>query len=150
MFCLVTGCVSGRRDRRYALLRQVHLLQSSISRDPALAIEDSIHFTDALGRTYHLQYQWFKHWDVFEPLLRCEFKALPGEKRVLSGHYYILNAKRKDMVIKQERWKQSVFPGSHVSMSMIIVGQIFKEDYYPRSCGGEYSLPNNGSRTINW
>jgi hypothetical protein len=55
----------------YALLRQV---RNRIPQEPCSAREDTFGFSDVLGRTQRLQYQWFKHWDVFESMLKCEFK----------------------------------------------------------------------------
>ncbi|KAF4634522.1 hypothetical protein G7Y89_g3576 [Cudoniella acicularis] len=108
----------------YALLRQI---QNNLPPKPIRAINNSFRFTDALGRAQELEYQWFKHWEVFESMLKCEFKQLPGEQRVLLGHYHILNAKRKSLVISPDEWEQSIFPGSEIS------------------CGAENPLPSDSS-----
>jgi hypothetical protein len=132
----------------YALLRQI---QSNLPRGPTRAIEDTFRFTDALGRTRELQYQWFKHWEVFESMLKCEFKRLPGVQRVLRGHYHILNAKRKSIIISPDQWEQSVFPGSDISMSIFITGLFFKQGLCPRQgCGTKNPLPSDGSALVVW
>jgi len=115
----------------YALLRQI---QNSIPCKPTLMMQDTIHFTDVLGRTQTLHYQWFKHWEVFESMLKCEFKGLPGEERVRLGQYHILNSKRKGFIIDRGRWEKSVFPGSEVNMSI----------------GETGSLPGDNNGRVKW
>jgi hypothetical protein len=132
----------------YALLRQ---MQMRLPPTPTRAVNNSFVFTDALGRTQELEYQWFKHWEVFESMLKCEFKRLPGEQRVLLGQYHILDAKRKSTVISPDKWEQSVFPGSEISMSMFITGQFFARGLCPRpDCGAKNPLPTNGSMLVIW
>ena len=130
----------------YALLRQ---LQSSMLRGPMLAIEDSIHFTDALGRGHYLQYQWFKHWDVFESMLKCEFQNLPGEKRVLNGEYQILDA-RRGINIDRRKWNSQVFPGSDIDMCMIVRGNVFSEGLCPRPGCGRQNVPEKTGDFVTW
>jgi hypothetical protein len=117
----------------YSLLRQI---QNRLPPTPTRSVNNSFVFTDALGRTQELEYQWFKHWEVFESMLKCEFKRRPGEQRVLLGQYHILNAKRKSFVISPDKWEQSVFPGSENSMPIFITGRLFARGLCPRSdCG---------------
>ncbi|PMD62077.1 uncharacterized protein K444DRAFT_525361 [Hyaloscypha bicolor E] len=117
----------------YALLREMHC---TILRALVFGNQDSIQFTDALGRTEPLPYQYFRHWDIFEAMLRCRFKQLPGEKLVEQGRYHLLDTKRKDLVIDRSRWERSVFPGTGISMSMIILGMLFNKGSCPRvTCG---------------
>jgi hypothetical protein len=107
-------------------------IQSSIPRIPSGSREDTISFIDVLGRTHRLQYQYFKHWDVFQSMLKCEFEALPGESRVLQGQFHIINARRKTQIISPEQWSQIVFPGSEISMSIIIDKLPLKRGICPR------------------
>jgi hypothetical protein len=44
-------------------------LTTTIRREPMLLVEDSINFTDAIGRKYTLQYEYFKYWCVSAPVL---------------------------------------------------------------------------------
>jgi hypothetical protein len=117
----------------YALLREMHC---TILRAPVFGNQDSIQFIDALGRTEPLPYQYFRHWDIFEAMLRCKFKQLPGEKLVEQGRYHLLDTKRKGLAIDRSRWERSVFPGAGISMSMIILGMLFNQGSCPRvTCG---------------
>lgn len=108
----------------HALLVQI---QTSIGSRLSLTTEDCIRFTDALGRTHQLPYQYSKSWEVMEPVLKLTFKDLPGEKRVLSGQYHVLNSKRKGFIIDKNRWDRSVFPGSELYMSMIITTRVIQD-----------------------
>jgi hypothetical protein len=58
----------------YKLLRQI---QSAIPQTPTQLLPDNIIFEDVLGRVKSLPYTWFRHWEVFEGLLRAEFKHMP-------------------------------------------------------------------------
>jgi len=107
----------------YALLKKV---QNGLTPRPASSVQDSIHFTDALGRTQELPYQWFRHWDVFKSMLKCEFKNLPGEQRVLKRQFHILNTRNPNLFIDEAKWERSTFPGSQTTMSMIMYGILFQ------------------------
>ncbi|OAP61585.1 hypothetical protein AYL99_03788 [Fonsecaea erecta] len=65
---------------------------SSPSTGPSMP-SDFIVFEDALGRTISLPYQWFRHWETFEGLLRAKFKGVPGETKVLEGQYHLIETK---------------------------------------------------------
>jgi hypothetical protein len=133
----------------YALLREVHC---TILRQPLAAREDVMLFTDALGRTRTLPYEFFQHWEVFESMLKCEFKQKPGEQRVIQGQYHLLKGSRtKDLIIDRKKWERAVFPGSNISMSMVITGLLFQEGLCPRSaCGARNPPPFDGSTHIIW
>lgn len=53
-------------------------------------------------------------------MLRCEFKGLPGEQKVLHGDFIIMNSRIHGMQISKEAWQQSVFPGTEIKMSIIM------------------------------
>jgi hypothetical protein len=126
----------------YSLLCQI---QANIPRAPHSSQEDTIGFVDVLGRTHRLPYQWFKHWDVFESMLKCEFKQLPGESRVLQGQYYILDSKRKAQIIPAHQWGQTVFPGAEISMSMIIAEFLADRGWCPRpGCYNRLDVAQSG------
>ncbi|KAE8454415.1 hypothetical protein EG329_000037 [Mollisiaceae sp. DMI_Dod_QoI] len=131
----------------YTLLREVHC---TILRQPLLGKADSILFTDALGRTRTLPYEFFQHWEVFEPMLRCDFKQKPGEQLVIQGQYHLLNGSRtKEVIINKDRWDRVVFPRSNISMSMIIAGLLFQEGICPRfACGTRNPAPLDNSTLI--
>ena len=60
----------------YPLLQHV---QAQLSRPLSSPTEDCIRFQDGLGRLQELPYNWFRQWEIFEAMLRCTFKGLPGE-----------------------------------------------------------------------
>jgi hypothetical protein len=68
--------VNGRQQNLelYKLLRQI---QNVIPQTVTQLLPDNIKFEDALGRAKSLPYTWFRHWEVFEGLLRAEFKNMP-------------------------------------------------------------------------
>lgn len=79
-------------------------------------------------------------------MLKCHFRELPGEERVLKGQYHVLNAKREGLVIDKNRWEPSVFPGSQVTMSIILTTQVFLDGVCPRpGCGQINPLPWNAA-----
>lgn len=132
----------------YALLREV---QASILQNPTIAIQDCFHFTDVLGRTHVMPYQYFKHWEVFESALKCEFKRLPGEQRIIRGDYHILNASSHGSVIDRKDWETSVFPGQKIKMSIVIGEILFPAGTCPRNgCGGASPEPEPGSSLVIW
>ncbi|OAG42663.1 hypothetical protein AYO21_02946 [Fonsecaea monophora] len=120
---------SFRRETKVALQRiiqtnmQIYALlltsQNSPGHSPSM-LSDAILFEDALGRTVSLPYQWFRHWEAFEGLLRAEFKGIPGEAKVLEGQYHLIDTKGGGAIIKKQDWHRTVFPGSSVTMSVII------------------------------
>ncbi|OAL38172.1 hypothetical protein AYO20_02624 [Fonsecaea nubica] len=87
---------SFRRETKEALQRiiqtnmQIYALlltsQNSPGHSPSM-LSDAILFEDALGRKVSLPYQWFRHWEAFEGLLRAEFKGIPGEAKVIFSDY---------------------------------------------------------------
>jgi len=132
----------------YALLREMHC---TILRAPIFGNKDSLHFTDALGRAEQLPYQYFRHWDIFEAMLRCKFKELPGEKLVAKGQYHILDMRRKHVVIDRSKWQRSVFPGVDITMSMAILGILFERGACPRvACGTPNAQYPSESTFITW
>lgn len=99
----------------YALLLRI---QAQISRALSPSTEDCIHFQDALGRVQELPYNWFRHWEIFESMLRCVFKNLPGERHVLRNRYHLLSPGQENRLIYQSSWDRRVFPGADVKMSI--------------------------------
>ncbi|KEF62857.1 uncharacterized protein A1O9_00830 [Exophiala aquamarina CBS 119918] len=109
--------------------------QSSINATPSLLLDSNIQFEDALGRKSPLPYQWFHHWESFEGLLRAEFKDVPGQLKVIEGEYHLIDSKKDGTLIKKDDWKKLVFPGSSITMSMIISQMRWQGALCPRpSC----------------
>lgn len=119
----------------YALLLKI---QSSMPKQ--LNEGDKIHFEDVLGRTKTLPYEYFRHWEVFESMLRCEFKGIPGEEKVSQGQYLLMNGTSTKNRIEGEAWQQRVFPGTKVKMSVIMQKIGATSGFCPRSnCDGKVS-----------
>jgi hypothetical protein len=88
---------------------------------------------------------------MFEAMLRCKFKSLPGENRVIRGQYLLLKGKQKKAIIDREMWEETVFPGSDVRMSMIIDNKIFSEGLCPRpGCGKRNTSSSGETGTTIW
>jgi hypothetical protein len=113
-----------------------HLLR--ILRAPPLLasipIADSILFEDVLGRTIHLLYLQFQHHAVFMARLRCEFKGVPGEQRVLLEQFRIFRQKRYNEFLTRDNWESAVGPGSKIAMSILLNSHESEGDACPR-CG---------------
>ena len=101
----------------YALLLKI---QTSIPQGMFSSQQDSIHFEDVLGRKKLLPYDYFRHWDVFDSMLRCEFKGLPGEQKVTGGDYVLIDSQVQGTTIRKEAWQRMVFPGTKIKMSVVL------------------------------
>ncbi|KIX92484.1 uncharacterized protein Z520_11804 [Fonsecaea multimorphosa CBS 102226] len=109
---------------------------------------DSIVFEDALGRTISLPYQWFRHWETFEGMLRAEFKGVPGEAKVSEGQYHLIDTKGAGAIIRKEDWHRTVFPGSSVTMSVIISQIRWQGGLCPRPSCGETRIELDRPRAL--
>jgi hypothetical protein len=85
-----------------------------------IPISDSIMFEDALGRIAHLPYVHFRHYAVFMARLRCDFKNVPGEQKVLLKQFRIFRRKRFDDYLTEDNWDSAVRPGSKIAMSILL------------------------------
>ena len=101
----------------YALLLKI---QTSIPQGIFASRQDSVHFEDVLGRKKLLPYDYFRHWDVFDSMLRCEFKDLPGEQKVIRGDYVMMDSQVQGVTIGKEAWQRMVFPGTKIKMSVVL------------------------------
>ncbi|KAL8718286.1 MAG: hypothetical protein Q9225_004564, partial [Loekoesia sp. 1 TL-2023] len=103
----------------YHVLLQI---QSSITARPTTLLDSDIKFEDALGRISNLPYDYFRYWEMqpFEGLLKAQFKGLPGEDKISTGQYHIIDPMRHGSIVKQEDWTRSVFPGTTISMSILL------------------------------
>jgi hypothetical protein len=122
-------------------LPQLILLYRVMRRLPpaiSLVLHDNITFEDALGRVQSLQFQQFRHWDVFEASLRCAFELVPGKQKVISGDY-VLTSPGHIGRLTSRNWSLAVRPGFAVKMA-ITLRQIFAEGRRcPRGCGSATS-----------
>lgn len=101
----------------YALLLQIH---TNLPERVLVSPQDCISFEDVLGRVVDLPYAYFRHWDVLESMLRCEFSGLPGQQKVLKGDFILINNLLNNIQIDKDTWHRMVFPGSKVRMSAIM------------------------------
>ena len=123
----------------YALLLKI---QTSIPQGMFLSQQDSVHFEDVLGRERLLRYEYFRHWDVFESMLRCEFKDLPGEQKVRGGDYVLMDSQVQGVTIGKETWQRMVFPGTKIKMSVVLETFQVVGGMCPRpNCPGTVEIP---------
>ena len=122
----------------YALLLK---MQTSMPQRMYLSRQESVHFEDVLGRKKLLPYDYFRHWDVFDSMLRCEFKGLPGEQKVIGGAYVLMNSQLHGVTIRKESWQRMVFPGTQIKMSVILETFEVVGGFCPRPfCPGEVEM----------
>ncbi|KAL1602436.1 hypothetical protein SLS60_005852 [Paraconiothyrium brasiliense] len=118
----------------YSLLS---LLDARLRRSPTNMLDDNITFIDVLNRKQSLPYSAFQYWEVFEAMLICQLKGTPAEAKVLRGDYRIFNAKT-ETVIDFTKWKDKVFPGASLDMSVVMMICRVRGKSCPRPyCQGE-------------
>ena len=123
----------------YALLLKI---QASIPQGMFISRQDSVHFEDVLGRKRDLAYDSFRHWDVFETMLRCEFKGFPGEEKVRGGNYILMDSQVQGVTIGKEAWQRMVFPGTKIKMSVILETFEVVGGFCPQpNCPGTVDIP---------
>ena len=123
----------------YALLLKI---QASIPQGMFISRQDSVHFEDVLGRKRDLAYDSFRHWDVFETMLRCEFEGFPGEEKVRGGNYILMDSQVQGVTIGKEAWQRMVFPGTKIKMSVILETFEVVGGSCPRpNCPGTVEIP---------
>ena len=123
----------------YALLLK---MQTSIPQCMFPSRQDSVHFEDVLGRKKLLPYDYFRHWDVFDSMLRCEFKGFPGEQKVIGGDYILLDNQVHGVTIGKEAWQRMVFPGTKIKMSVVLETFEVVGGFCPRpNCPGTVEIP---------
>ena len=121
----------------YALLLKI---QQSLP--PRLTQSDSIQFEDVLGRTENLPYAYFSHWPIFEAMLQCRFKGVPGEGKVLQGQYLLTDGTLPHLVYQKAHWQNVLSPGAKVRMSIVMQALHAVDGSCPRSqCGGTIETP---------
>lgn len=88
-------------------------------------------------------------------MLCCKFKDRPGERKILSGRYLIMNAKVPGETISKDDWNLVVHPGAQLQMSIVLVRSYSEIHSCPRpGCMGatvdvSTQLPSKGS-TVEW
>ncbi|KAI9727065.1 MAG: hypothetical protein M1834_008533 [Cirrosporium novae-zelandiae] len=86
---------------------------------------------------------------LFEGLLRAEFKNAPGFNQVVQGQYHLLNVKQLDSIIDKEEWDRRIFPGSEITMSIILSRLQSRPGVCPRSsCGHKFERMENNKNLL--
>ena len=115
-------------------------------------LSNNIRFIDVLGRRHSLQFEQFRHWQVFETNLQCAFKGLPGADKVSKGDYRILNLKLQNTTLSATNWTQQILPGSSLVMSILVdsvptwIGLCPRCDSETKTTGAAVSCPTCGLR----
>jgi hypothetical protein len=65
-------------------------------------------------------------------MLKCEFRGIPGEQKVLQRQFHIMDYRAHGHIINKNSWSQFVHPGTKISMSMIISTLCVKNGRCPR------------------
>lgn len=100
-------------------MRLLYRIVRRLSQAILLVLHDSSTFEDALGRMQSLQFQWFRHWPVFEANLRYQYDQLPGMQPALAKRYFF-NMPKVAMTVTSTSWETLVRPGSTISMSILL------------------------------
>lgn len=120
---------------QYRHVRQFFSVAWSILQSCTFLLGNNIQFEDVLGRTRSLPYEQFRHWEVFSAMLRCEFKGLPGESQVLTGHYQIMSTGQTRRLVSPELWESFIAPGSKIVMAVVLEHLSVLSGICPK-CGG--------------
>ncbi|XTI88870.1 hypothetical protein V2W45_1489621 [Cenococcum geophilum] len=124
--------------RMYVMLLSIH---ERVSTSPTLLLQSNIQFENALGVTQELPYEWFRSWEIFEGLLKTQFKDAPGACKVDAGRFRLVHAKRPSVSIDRDTWTQAITPGAEIIMLMIITDIACQLSSCPRpSCTGKPSF----------
>lgn len=113
-------------------LRRILKTMKAIVATPTMLLRDNIWFEDALGRITSLPYAHFRHFPVFMTRLQCEFKGLPGERKIFRNEFIVFIPKQRNQVVKRKDWDRLVLPGSRLSMSFGIDRSRYATDSCPR------------------
>lgn len=96
---------------------------TAIPPSPGTSFQGSFIFRDMLGREHVLEYRWFQHWEIFDAMLKCVFKDMPGEEYVELDKYLIFDSQTGGRPIDKGTWKRAIRPKSRIKMSIIISKQ---------------------------
>ncbi|KAI4239517.1 MAG: hypothetical protein LQ349_000277 [Xanthoria aureola] len=87
-------------------------VQDRVPQTPTGLLDSNIKFENALGEYWEFPYEVFRHWEPFEAFLQVQFKEKPGEDKVRSGEFHIVEPGNQGTLIKRERWTQSIKRGA--------------------------------------
>ncbi|KAL8851133.1 MAG: hypothetical protein Q9221_003936 [Calogaya cf. arnoldii] len=118
----------------YRILLEV---QDRVAQTPTGLLNSNIKFENALGEYWEFPYEVFRHWEPFEAFLQVQFKEKPGEDKVRSGGFHIIDTGNQGFIINKERWTQSIERGTTLGMSMIVSHVQWRESHCARpDCPG--------------
>ena len=120
--------------------------QQHVPLTPTSVVASNIKFTDALERYRELPYDYFRNWDVFETFLKGEFRDAPGKRQVLAGQYTISDP--RGTLVTKENWSQFIFPGSEITMSVILTMLRLQIGKCPRPSCGQVSTFDGESASL--
>lgn len=81
-------------------------------------------------------------------MLRCEFKGLPGESQVLTGHYQIMSTDQRRRLVSPALWESFITPGSKIAMAIVLEHISFMSGLCPKCGGVLQSLYGNYDRDL--
>jgi hypothetical protein len=137
-------------SRNMEIYDVVMRLQTNMSMSTLGTTSDDITFTDALNRKRNLPCTYFRHYEVFEAMLKCEFRDIPGLQKVEAGFYLIMNSNAPGLFIIRDDWSYHVLPGANLNMSMLVTLGRETGQRCPRStCRGSGRLDER-SRNLIW
>ena len=102
----------------FTILKRLAYTSVVLCRAPSMLLHDNIRIEDALGRSWSLPYQQFRHLEVLRSMLQCEFKGCPGEAMVRQGRYDLFERSSGERIINKSGLV--IAPGSSLSMSVML------------------------------
>lgn len=111
--------------------RPLMVLQQIPSR-VSLLLSDNIRFTDVLGDLHSLQFEQFRHWEVFQANLRHLFGGRPGEAKVRTGDFQLVSNFPVPKLLNQRNWASHVRPRSEIVMFVAMETLKVPEGHCPR------------------
>ncbi|KAL9110724.1 MAG: hypothetical protein Q9227_004716 [Pyrenula ochraceoflavens] len=102
-----------------------------IPRSVTLLLEDNIYFEDFLGNIHSLQFQYFKHWDLFEKMVQHQLRSTPFYESLSDIEYQLFQSKKSGFDLTAKNWNQLIQPSMKISMSLRLAYFHFLD-----ACGG--------------
>ena len=84
-------------------------------------------------------------------MLKFDFKDRPGEENINQGRFNILNDTSRQRIIRKSDWEKSIFPGTHIVMSIILSLVSVLGERCPRAgCGARGKRISQESQFFQW
>jgi hypothetical protein len=134
------GIMQAMFDNTAQLLK----LQLKLSAVPQTPIDSSIHLLDALDRPHKLPYEFFQSFEMIHAHLLTKFRNNPGGPQVGAGLYQLVLEGRSPRIVDADNWSAAVFPGSRVTMFIVLSSLRIPPNRCPRpSCNRLVSLEDS-------